>query len=110
MGAGELDQRVTLRSYTQTPDGMGGQVRAAADFATTPTVWAKVQPVRGSEKFQEERTAAVSTYLITIRYRDDVNEGHFVRWRGSDYNIRNVKRTSGRELNLVLECERGVPA
>ncbi len=105
---GRMDQRITLQSYAFTSDGAGGQTRALADFASVPTVWAQVQPVRGSERFQEDRTTAVGMYLFTIRYRDDINEGDVILWRSEPYNIRTVKRTSGRELRLVLEAERGV--
>ena len=108
VGAGDMDQRVTLQTYTFTSDGAGGQTRELANVPSVPTVWAKVQPVRGAERFQEERTVAVGTYLFTIRYRTDISEGDVIMWRSEPYNIRTVKRTSGRMLNLVIEAERWV--
>ena len=107
MKAGALDQRVTFQAYTFTPDGAGGQTRALANVASVPTVWASVKSVRGSEVFREDRTAAIGSYLFTVRYRTDINEGDVIVWRSETYNIRNVKRSSGRELYLVIEAERG---
>lgn len=108
MKAGALDQRITFQTYTFTPDGGGGQTRALGNVASTPTVWAGVKAVRGSEVYREDRTAAIGSYLFTVRYRDDINEGDVVIWRSETYNIRNVKRSSGRKLYSVIEAERGV--
>lgn len=108
IGAGDMDQRITLQAYTYTSDGAGGQTRALTNLPSVPSVWAHVQPVRGAERFQEGRTTAVGTYLFTIRYRTDISEGDVILWRSEPYNIRQIKRTSGRELNFVIEAERGV--
>ena len=107
VGAGELDQRITFQSYSSVSDGAGGYTRTWANFSSVPTVWAKAQPVRGSEGFEEGRTNATQTYLFTVRYREDVNEADRILWRGEEYNIRTVKRVSGRNINLVIEAERG---
>jgi SPP1 family predicted phage head-tail adaptor len=108
MSAGQLDQRITFQANTATPDGMGGNTKAWANFATTPTVWAGVKAGRGNEGMDEGGTVASGLWLFTIRYRADVNEVDRLLWRGEPYNIRNVKRTSQRDLLVVIEAERGV--
>lgn len=106
--AGALDQRITLQANTTTSDGMGGQIKGWANFADTPTVWAAVRAVRGSEVVAEGRTVAEGAWLFTIRYRGDVSEVNRIIWEGETYNITNVKRNGSRELFLVIEAMRGV--
>lgn len=108
MNAGKLDQRVTLQANTTVSDGMGGNTKGWADFATTPTVWAGVKAVRGNEGMDEGGTVASGLWLFTIRYRADVNETDRLMWRNEPYNIRNVKRSSQRDLYVIIEAERGV--
>lgn len=103
-----LDQRITFQRNTPVSDGMGGQTKAWADLSDTPTVWANAKPVRGMETLEDGGTVAKAQHLFTIRYRDDVSELDRIVWRDESYNIRTVKRTSGRELFLVIEAERGV--
>lgn len=105
---GQLDQRITLQSYTLAPDGAGGQARTWADFASVPNVWAHVRPGAGGERFEEDRTTANTVTLFTIRYRSDVDERHRIVWNSETYNIRQVKRASNREHFLLIVAERGV--
>lgn len=111
MGAsviGLADQRVTFQRYAETSDGIGGTTQAWADFATTPTVWAKVTPRIGSEKLEEGRVNASGMATFTVRYRSDVTETDRLIWRGEAWNIRRIMRKSGRNLWLDIEAERGV--
>lgn len=109
VSAGYLDQRVTFQAQNLSPDGTGGFTEAWADFGDTPTVWAHVKPLRGREVIQEGSDAAVAEYRFIVRYRADVVEADRIVWNGSAYNIRQVMRTSGRELFLQIIAERGVP-
>ena len=106
--AGNLDQRVTFQRNTSTSDGAGGQVKTWGNLNKTPTVWAGVKAVRGNESVDEGGTVAAGLWLFEIRYRTDISEADRIQWRGENYNIRNIKRTSQRELNVVIEAERGV--
>lgn len=106
---GRLDQRITLRAATRTPDGAGGFTTTWADFATTPKVWARVEMPRGREMMAEGRTTATAMTKFTIRNRSDVSETHGLLWGGEHYNIRAVFRKGTREPFLTLEAERGAP-
>lgn len=106
--AGDLDQRITFQGFTTTSNGMGGGSKVWADIADTPTVWAGVQSGGGGENFEEGRTNASEMAMFTIRNRDDVSEVNRIVWLGENYNIRQVKRTGGRNLYLEINAERGV--
>ena len=102
---GQLDQRIRLLSKAETPDGVGGVTTGESIYAT---VWAIVRPLRGQERKESDRVEASGQFLVVIRNRDDVNEGHIVRWDSRDLNVRFVRNRGARELYLELECEAGV--
>lgn len=104
---GFLDQRITLREFTTTTGSIGDRVKAWGNFSTSPNVWARVTPLRGGESHDEGRMVATQQYRFTIRQRSDVSEGHQIRWRGDDYNIRRVERNGQRKQYLDVIAERG---
>lgn len=105
---GDLDQRITFQAKVNTSNGAGGFRTAWADVADTPTVWAQALPLMGREISQESGDAATAEYKFTFRYRTDISEVDRIVWNGSNFNIRRVERTSGRELFTVAIAERGV--
>lgn len=102
--AGMLDQRVGLQSLALTPDDGGG---ATESWTTYATVWAHVRPMSGREREQADRVEATSNYMLAVRDRSDIKEGHRVSWGDRYLNIRFVRSTGGRHSFLELECELG---
>lgn len=101
----ELDQRVAFQSRTAVRDGAGG---VTDTWSTYATVWAMVRPMSGRERQNAQRPEATSDYLVVIRLRDDVFEGHRIVWRGRHLNIRFVKERGPRHNFLEIEAEKGV--
>lgn len=108
MTAGRMDQRITLQRKVLTPDGAGGTSMSWVDFASNPRPWAEVQAKAGRESMVEGRMAAQFTVLFLIYNRSDVTETDRILWNGEAYNIRGIRRETGRALRLVIEAERGV--
>ena len=108
MIAGAMDQRITLERRVKTADGAGGSTEAWASLASDATPWANVKAKAGREAMTEGRVAASFTVLFTIYNRDDVDETCRVIWQGVAYNIRGIRRETGRAIRLVIEAERGV--
>lgn len=108
MSAGSKDQQITLQRMTSTADGIGGTTRVWANLATDAHVWAHVRAKAGREQMDEGRMAASFTLLFTIYNRSDLTELDRIRWNGENYNIRGLRREGGRNLDLVIEAERGV--
>lgn len=104
---GALDERVTLQAYTQVADGGGGFTKTWANLASVPTVWAHVKPASGREALEDGRTNAESLNVFTIRNRSDIDEKTRIVWRGDNYNIRQIKRASRREMYLEIVAEFG---
>ena len=106
--AGALDQRVTFQTRSATSDGMGGSSPQWANFASVPTVWARVMARSNREQFEGERNNATMQVHVTIRYRDDITEADRMLWNGEAYNIRGIMREGSRPLYLKFIAERGV--
>lgn len=108
MDAGDLDQRLYVRSQVKTPNGLGGN--SAAD-SWTIRVWAKVEPVRGQERAIADAQAGVQTYRITVRNNDTgkaLTTRSVLRWHGVELNVSSAP-DAGRALFRVLEAQAGVP-
>lgn len=102
---GELTELVSLGRKTRTSDGAGGATTVDTIYAAD--VFAHVRPMSGRESQAGERTEATGMFLVVLRNRDDVKPGDFVRWNGSDLNVRFPRSRGPREHMLELECEMG---
>jgi SPP1 family predicted phage head-tail adaptor len=104
---GELSERITIRRIVRTADGSGGFERTQQDVAT---VRAKVRPLYGGERMQNDRLEAHAGYLVVIRSRPDVREEDSLFWHQQQrsLNIRFVRRMAARNLYLELETDMGV--
>ena len=105
---GRLDQRITLQRATATADGMGGQTVVWGNLPSDAVVWARAFTAAGREGMDNERIAATAATIFTIYNRSDLTELDRILWGGVPYNIRTIKRASGRDLFLTIEAERGV--
>lgn len=105
---GKMDQRIALQTRVETPDGAGGARVTWQAFSRDPCPWANVVAKAGRESMMEGRPTATFTVLFTIYNRDDVTEMDRILWGGAAYNIRGIRRESGRAARLVIEAERGV--
>jgi len=105
--AGALDQRVTFQAKTFADDGGGGSTATWANVPSVPTVWAAAEAMRSIESITEGRVNASGLYSFTVRYRTDIDETCRILWNSEAFNIVDVKRSSGRELYLVIQAERG---
>lgn len=104
---GKMNERVTIQAYIETSDGGGGTTKAWANLAKNPTVWAAVTAKAGREAVVSDRITATMTTLFTIRNRTDLDETMRIVWRGSNFNIRGIRREGNSPHYLVIEAERG---
>lgn len=105
---GELDQLISLVNPegTRTPDGIGGYAVAENVYATN--IYAKVMPMKGRERdTTSTRQEGEANYLVKIRHRTGIQEGHAVRWGERLLNIVFVRDAGPRPLYLELECVLG---
>lgn len=101
MRAGQLDQRVTLKSRASTVDSFGEPTGA---WSTLATVWAVVQPLMGREFQEAKQTEAELTTRIRIRYRTDVTAAMQAIHGSITYDIVSVMCPDTDRRELILMC------
>lgn len=107
MTAGMLRTPVTFQRKTRTGDGAGGFTEAWATIAGAPKR-AQVKAMSGSERWQSQRTEAVSTHKIVVRYFAGLTEVDRVVIDGRAYNIRFIDNVEFRNRWMQITAEVGV--
>lgn len=95
MDAGKLRHRITIRRQTNTKTATGGLDRSWADIPANPTVWAEVKAVNGREAVIGTVLQGVSTFQITVRYRDDLLPSDQILWGERELNVHAVEDKLG---------------
>jgi SPP1 family predicted phage head-tail adaptor len=103
--AGRLTKRVDIEKPVRTSDGGGGFTES---WQLVATVWAGLEPLRGSEDYSDLRLIGKTNYRITIRHRDGIEPRMRVNFNNRTFNIRAVLNLD--EANEILEliAEEGV--
>ena len=101
MRAGQLTQRITIQTFTETPDEYGESVKAWVDLAS---VWAEVKTVSGSEFATSEKLRSTEAIEVTIRYRTDVSRLNRIVHDGQYYNITAAFDPYHKRDQLKLQC------
>jgi len=101
MNAGKLRHRVTIQELVRADDGYGGIIETWQDVAT---VWAAVEPLRGSERYRAQQVQAELSHKVTMRYRAGVKPQMRLLHNGRVLNIEAVIDAEERHRWLELLC------
>lgn len=104
MRIGSLRHRVTIQSPKESRDDFGG---ARAEWFDVATVWAKVEPLGGTEVAELKKTGALyaeATHKVTVRYRSDVTEKMRIVKGDRVFDIASIVNTDERNRELVMMC------
>ena len=104
---GKLNERITFQYYGEGSDGGGGTLKDWFIIPATPTVWARVIAKAGQEGIVSDRVTATMVTLFHIRNRSDLDETMRIVWRGSNFNIRGIRREGHQSQYLTIEAIRG---
>jgi SPP1 family predicted phage head-tail adaptor len=104
MHAGRLDKRVTFKRPVLARDSSGG---AAKSLNTIGEAWANIRTMSGREREQSERVEGVSDYVVTVRYRSDLQPKDVIIWGDRTMNIRFIRDAGARESFLEIEASAG---
>lgn len=101
MNPGRLRHRVQLQAATLTPTSTG--VRSEA-WTTYGTVWAQIAPEVSREGGTRDQISPSTSHTVTLRYRDDVENGHRVLYRGRVFRVEGIINEEERQRFLRLAC------
>lgn len=99
--AGVLRKRVTIQTLTQVSDGGGGFTE---DWTDTATVWARVEPLDGTERFEAQQVSSALSHRVTIRHRA-VTPQQRLKYGTRIFRINAVLNPEERDEMLHLLCE-----
>ena len=102
---GELNRQITINSLTNTPDGQGG---FSSSFGVFATVWAKITPMKGSEKVHSDRLSTQQLSKVMMRYISGLNQTMQVIYNSQEYQIRSIVNIDEKNEWLELMIEQKV--
>ena len=97
---GFLDRRVTIQVNAPTLDGAGQEVEV---WSTVATVWMRVKPQRGGERFQAHQVMGKAVTTFQARHRTDVSVLNRLVYDGKDWDIHDV-REMGRKRGIEIDA------
>lgn len=98
---GKLRHRITLQELVKTDDGYGGIVETWQDVAT---VWAAIEPLKGTERYQAQQVQSELTHKVTIRYRAGIKPQMRILYGNRVFDIEAVIDVDERHRWLELLC------
>lgn len=104
---GNLRERVTLEKRIETQDPGTGE--PIIDWTPLATVFARVEPLKGEERFVAHQVVASHHYRVFIRYRDDMTVLDRVVWNGLELGIQATSNPDERRRFLQIDCEAANP-
>lgn len=105
MRIGRMRERVEIQGNTPTTGSRG---QPTPVWATTSTVWARVQQVKGDETEQADKITAKRNYEVELRVNTAVNTTNRLKWNSLFLSI-NASLTNERKAVTVLSCTEVAP-
>lgn len=102
MRAGTLRHRVTIQTLARTADDGGGYTEAWSNVAT---VWARVEPLSGGERWEAQQITANLSHRVAMRYRNDVTANNRLLFGARRLRIDAVIDVGERREQLEILCE-----
>lgn len=105
--AGELNRRITIKSWQDMP-AMGGGITQTFDAGTE--VWAKREPVGNAIFFGTQQIEASVTDRFIVRYSAQVNDRtvtgeHVIECEGQRFRVKRASAMNGGKNFVVIETE-----
>lgn len=99
---GKFRHRVEIQSYETARDEEGGTTR---EWSTDATVWAKVNPISGSERQLADQTKSLLSHRITLRKYAAGWAGEMrIKFDSKYFNILAVVDPDYRGCFEVIDC------
>ena len=105
MEIGQLRHRVTIQSATISDNALGEPVQTWADIAE---VWARVEPITGTEKYASMHVQSEVNYRVVCRYQSaltGIAPDDRVEFGSRYFDIKYIKNTDERNIQLEIFCK-----
>lgn len=102
MRAGQLRERVTIQSVTETQNSIGEPIETWATFAI---VWGAVEPLPGRDRYTAAQLEEPVVSRLRIRYLPGINAKMRVTHDGVTYAIRGAPMIDAKKTQIELLVE-----
>ena len=102
MKIGNLNRRISILKYEVTRDEYGGEQR---EWVVQRSLWARIEPVSGTEYFKSQQVEAQNITTITIRYRTDISVLNRIKYLDKTYEIIGISDNHTSHKMLTLNCK-----
>lgn len=99
---GSLNQRATVRAQTLTPDGGGGY---SESWDVVATVWARLEPVAGADRYTSDKLESRVRHKITLRRSNAFAAGQRVEIGARIFAVRALLDDGLQSPFITLLCE-----
>ena len=99
--AGDLRHRIAIQSHSTVQDVAGQEVKT---WATDITVSARVEPLKGKERFEAQQVAPEVTHKITMRGGVTVTAENRILFKTRIFNISSVIDVDERGILTEIIC------
>jgi len=102
---GKLRHYVNLQSSTNAVDGYGEESKT---WSTDESIWASIQPLRGTELIEYQQLQTELTHRIIIRYTSYATPAKRITWGSRIFDINVVRNVDERDIYQELLCKEKV--
>lgn len=105
MEIGQLRHRVTFQSASLTQNDYGEPVPT---YSEVDTVWARIEPIAGSEKYAAMHHQGETDHRVLVRYNSALAAlavDDRVKFGSRYFDIKSIKNTEERDIQLEIFCK-----
>lgn len=100
---GALDKRIEILIDGEYEDEIGLSHKGS-EPVFKHKIWARIEPTRGRVYFEQFKDKTEDFVKITIRYREGITSGMYVRYKNTVYDINTVINPYMANVKLELMC------
>ena len=93
---------MAIQNNTPTRDAAGGQTDS---YSTTQTVWAAVNPLRGTEMINAQQVQMEISHKIVLRYNTNVSDTTRILFDSRTFEVESIIDPYEKNQFLELMCK-----
>jgi SPP1 family predicted phage head-tail adaptor len=100
--ASKIRHRLVLQKPVYSRDELGSTM---VSWQNVVSLWASIDPIRGGERFENQKVETRQNFKISTRYRADIVPNMRLRKASRLFLIRNIANIDEENHTLEMVCE-----
>lgn len=105
MEIGSLDKKIQIFRYADKEDEYGLTHHEKEDVFGH-SIWARIEPFRGKEYYEQFKDKVQENLKVTIRYRKGIDTNMLISYQGVLYEIQTISDVYMAHIKLEIMCKR----